>query len=142
MDSRNDEIQLARRTAMYYSKFDPQGTGVLKPDQLYQLLLEQRRLNEENEEEAPKLLEGEVEYFYSLFEMGQKHDISQGLPLTQFEDKARLAEFDGCMEDWRLLQERIKNRPSLHAMRSGDASRFCGCFSQQRTHAFEEHAYA
>ena len=24
-------------TAMYYSKFDPQGTGVLKPDQLYEL---------------------------------------------------------------------------------------------------------
>ena len=37
MDSRNDEIQLARRTAMYYSRFDPQGTGVLKPDQLYEL---------------------------------------------------------------------------------------------------------
>ena len=62
--------------------------------------------------------------------------------MTQFEDKARLAEFESSMEDWRAIEEYKQSRPSLQAMTTGDASRFCGCFSQQRTHAFEEHAYA
>ena len=61
--------------------------------------------------------------------------------MTQFEDKARLAEFESSMEDWRAIEEYKQSRPSLQAMTTGDASRFCGCFSKSRTYA-ADHVYA
>ena len=35
----------------------------------------------QDSDEKPKLLEGEVEFFFSLFEMGRNHDISMGVPV-------------------------------------------------------------
>ena len=133
MDSRNDEIQLARRTALFYSKFDTRGTGLLDADALVALLVHQQGLEDEEEDadevdsddddkqkeqslRKSKLLDGELEHYFSLFQLG-KRELIEGIPLTQFEDLGRLAEIEAQMVKWRQ-----KNDPAqMLTMMSGNS---------------------